>query len=105
MQYSEDFKKRVKEVYPNWDELHQAMERGEDVGKLLLKGCMSIKTYHKIFKDEGAEAAEKEVRTRHDLLNEYIDSKYQHEIEELDSELEEDSDWNKALEVHIYVHF
>lgn len=53
---------------------------------------MSIKTYHKIFKEEGAEAAEKEVRTRHDLLNEYIDSKYQHEIEELDSELEEEAD-------------
>lgn len=92
MLYPEDFKKRVKEVYPNWDELHQAMERGEDVGKLLFKGFMSMKTYRKIFEEEGAEAAKKEVRARYDLLNEFIDFKYQQEIEELDAELEEESD-------------
>lgn len=92
MQYPEDFKKRVKEVYPNWDELHQAMERGEDVGKLLFKGSMSMKTYRKKFEEEGVEAAKKEVRARHDLLNEFIDFKYQQEIEELDAELEEESD-------------
>ena len=92
MQYSEDFMKRVKEVYPNWDELHQAMERGEDVGKLLFKGFMSMKTYYKKLDEEGIETAKKELRARYDLLDEFIELKYQQKIEQLDAEEEEESD-------------
>ena len=90
MLYPEDFKKRVKEVYPNWDELHQAMERGENVGKFLFKGFMSMETYYKKLDEEGIETAKKELRARYDLLDEFIDFKYQQEIEQLDAEEEEE---------------
>lgn len=34
--YSEDFKARVKEVFPDWDEMHEALENGSEwVGRYL----------------------------------------------------------------------
>ncbi len=41
MFYPEDFKNRVKEVYPNWEELHRGLDIGESlVGERLYNSAL-----------------------------------------------------------------
>lgn len=43
MKYPEDFKKHVKKVYPNWEELHNLMEDGDIlVGRYLYDSLPDI---------------------------------------------------------------
>lgn len=81
MVYSEDFKKRVKELYPNYTSLHEALDEGSKMVGMLLGTPFKHMPISKILEATSLEELQEEARIlqkKVDLYHEW-NSMYQAE--------------------------
>ncbi len=72
MFYPENFKKRVKEVYPDWEELHQALERGDrSVGSCLDSSELTGISLNAILEATSLEELQKQARAQQEQIELY----------------------------------